>query len=156
MRTSFVILIVSFFTVVRSCEKEPVETPSVLQEFETTKYFDSEIFAERDLKIYGMWKVFDISGGIHGNGYDPNFEYLEIKKYGIYGFVRNDSPLEYGKIMPALQANEIRLKVDFEKDENSHSFFEDRVKYVIFYGTDTLHLNSPCCDRYNYHFVRVK
>lgn len=142
---------------ISSCEKDSIETPSKLQMLETTKYFNSEIFSETDMKIYGTWKLFDISGGFSGNGYNLNFEYLEIKKYGIYGFVRNDSLKEYGKIAPALQVtNDLRLKVDFEKDEKSNSFFTDTDKYVEFTGNDTLHLYSPCCDRYNYHFKRVK
>jgi hypothetical protein len=140
-----------------SCEKDTIETITTLQKLDTTKYFDSEVFAESDLKIYGTWKLFDISGGKSGHGRDLNFEYLEIKEYGIYGFTRNDSLLEYGKISPALQtANDIRLKVNFEKDEKSNSFFTDTEKYAEFIGNDTLNLNSPCCDRYNYHFKRVK
>lgn len=80
-----------------------------------------------------------------------------IKEYGIYGFVKNKSLLEYGKISPALQtANDLRLKVDFENDEKSNSFFIDTEKYVEFIGNDTLKLYSPCCDRYNYQFKRVE
>lgn len=140
-----------------SCDNETVEPVSVLDEYKTTKYFDSEIFSQHDLKIYGKWRLFDISGGLLGNGYDLNFDYLEIKEYGIYGFVRKDSLLEYGKISPAiLTTNEIRLKVNLDKDENSNSFFADREKYVEFLGSDTLNLNSPCCDRFNYHFERVE
>ncbi len=71
--------------------------------------------------------------------------------------VRNDRLLEYGKIMPALQtANEIRFKVNLEKDDNSKLFLSDKEKYVEFIGNDTLNLNAPCCDRYNYHFKRIK
>lgn len=143
--------------VLNSCNKETIETLSPLQKLEATKYFDSEIFAQDDMDIYGKWKLYDISGGISGNGYDLDFDYLEIKEYGIYGFVRNDSLLEYGKIGPAVQnANDLRLAVDFEKDEQSDAFFNDRDKYVEYSGKDTLHLNSPCCDRYNYHLKRVK
>ena len=124
MRTSVIVLIIGFLiSILNSCDKETIEMTSALSEIETTTYFDSEIFSPNDLKIYGKWKLFAISGGLHGSGYDLNFEYLEIKEYGIYGFVRNDSLLEYGKIMPALQtANEIRLKVDLEEDVNSKSF----------------------------------
>jgi hypothetical protein len=158
MRTSVIVLIIGFLiSILSSCDKETIKTTSALSEIETTKYFDTEIFAPNDLKIYGKWKLFGISGGLHGNGYDLNFDYLEIKEYGIYGFVRNDSLLEYGKIMPALQnANEIRLKVDLEEDVNSKTFISDKEKYVVFAGDDTLNLNSPCCDRFNYHFERVK
>ena len=140
-----------------SCDKDTLEIPSTLEKIETTKYFDSEIFAESDSNIYGEWKLFDISGGFSGSGGDLNFEYLVVKAYGIYGFIRNDSLLEFGKIAPALQdANDVRLKVELEKDVHSDSFFSDREKYVEFSGNDTLNLYSPCCDRYNYHFKRVK
>jgi hypothetical protein len=158
MKTYKLVFILSILiSGLNSCEKDTIKAVSTFQKLDTTKYFDSEIFANPNLKIYGKWRLFAISGGKTGNGYDLNFEYLEIKKYGIYGFVSNDSLLEYGKISPALQtANDIRLKVNFEKDEKSSSFFTDNEKYVEFRGNDTLYLNSPCCDRYDYHFKRVK
>jgi len=140
-----------------SCDDETIKVPQVLDEVESTQYFDAEIFSEQDLKIYGTWKIFDISGGIHGNGYAVNFDYLVIKRIGIYGYVRNDNLLEFGKIVPALwNPNDLRLKVDFEKDEYSESFFTDSEKYVHYTGNDTLYLSSPCCDRFNYHFKRVE
>ncbi len=140
-----------------SCEKNTDDIPDPFHELEKTAYYDSEIFDEPYLKVYGKWELFDVSGGFTGMGHDLNFEYLEIKEFGIYGFFSNDSLLEYGKISPALQsANEVYLKVNFEKDENSGSFFSDYEKYILFSGSDTLHLNSPCCDRYNYHFKRVE
>lgn len=152
-----VAIVLLLIGLLNSCGKETIEPEASLQKLETTNYFDAEIFADRDLNIYGTWQLFDVSGGLAGNGHDLNFEYFEVKAYGIYGFIGNNNLLEYGKISPALQtANDLRLKVDLEKDEKSNSFFSDREKYVEFSGTDTLHLYSPCCDRYNYHFKRVK
>ena len=158
MKTSIYTFIILFLAgLFTACDKETIEIPHVLDEVESTRYFDTEIFSEQNLKIYGTWKIFDISGGFHGSGYDINFDYLVIKKVGIYGFVKNDNLLEFGKIVPALwNPNDLRLKVDFEKDEQSGTFFTDRVKYVHYTGNDTLHLSSPCCDRFNYHFERVK
>ena len=158
MRTAILIFVVCMLIcALYYCDQDTIETHTSLLEFRKTKYFDSEIFTEPYFRIYGKWKVFDISGGLHGSGYDLNFDYLEVKEYGMFGFVRNDSLLEYGKIVPSLQtADEIQLNVSFEKDENSNSFFGDREKYVVFSGNDTLSLYSPCCDRFNYHFVRIK
>ena len=158
MRTLIIILTIGFVTsAMSSCDEETTESNSALSEIKATQYFTSEIFSQDDLKIYGKWKIYQISGGIHGNGYQPDFDYLEIKEYGIYGFVRNDTLLEYGKIVPTIQtSNELELKVDFEKDKNSDSFFTDPEKYVVFNGADTLNLISPCCDRFNYHFKRIK
>jgi hypothetical protein len=153
----FLIFIVFSSCILYSCNKDRPDSLSYLDGLGQTTYFEEEVFAPSDIKIYGLWQVFDISSGIHGGGYEVNFDYLEIKEFGIYGFVRNETLLEYGKIGPALQtAYEIGLKVDFEMDVTSNSFFEDREKYVEFSGKDTLHLYSPCCDRYNYHFKRVR
>lgn len=139
-----------------TCEKE-ADSLTALQQFETTQYYDFEILDEPNLFIYDKWELFNISGGFAGNGHDLNFDILEFREYGKYGFFRNDSLLEYGKITLALQtANDLRLKIRFDKDENSESFFNDAIKYVEFIGADTLHLIAPCCDRYNYHFKRVE
>jgi hypothetical protein len=158
MKTSiFTFILFILACIFTACNEENIEIPQVLDGVESTQYFDTEIFSEQNLKIYGTWKIFDISGGIHGKGYAVNFDYLLIKRIGIYGFVRNDSLLEFGKIVPAQwNPNDLRLKVDFEKDEQSGSFFTDTEKYVHYTGNDTLHLSSPCCDRFNYHFERVK
>lgn len=154
MFTLIIFILAGLFT---ACDEESVPIPQVLDDVESNKYFDTEIFSLNDLKIYGTWKIFDISGGLHGSGYAVNFDYLVIKKVGIYGFVENDNLLEYGKISPALwNPTDLRLEVDFEKDEQSGSFFTDSEKYVQYSGNDTLHLYSPCCDRFNYHFERVK
>lgn len=155
---SLLFVFVLAVTVFHSCETEPVETPSTLQGVKLTKYFDAEVFAAPDLKIYGKWEIFAISGGFAGTGYEPDFEFLEIKEFGIYGFAINDSLLEYGKVSPAGDPlmNSVGLKVSFEKDESSGLFFTDPIKYVVFSGADTMHLNSSCCDRYNYHFKRVE
>ena len=139
-----------------SCEKGLRISDIDLSTIEMNEYFDSEIFSENDLKIYGKWRITGISGGFSGQGYEPDFEYLVIKKFGIYAFVKNDKILEYGKIVPAMKtANDSRLKVNLEKDVNSDTFFYDREKYVEFPGNDIMNLNSPPADRYNYHFERV-
>lgn len=150
-----------FFTAIvlmGACDRDDKKKPSHLDKIESARYYDREIFTGQDLKIYGKWKLFDISGGIKGNRHDLNFEYLEIKKYGIYGFIGGGRLLEFGKIALELQTTNAPFsKISLQKEvESSSSFFEDRVKYVEFRGKDTLLLNSPCCDRYNYHFKRVK
>ncbi len=157
LRIPLLIFIILSSWILYACNKDRTDSLSYLGEFEKTKYFQEEIFAPSGLQIYGLWQVFDISGGILGDGYEVNFDYLEIKEFGIYGFVRNETLLEYGQIGPALQTGyDIGLKVDFVMDETSNSFFEDREKYVGFSGKDTLHLLSPCCDRFDYHFKRVR
>lgn len=158
MKTSkFIFILFILAGLVAACEKETIDIPGEFAELHPNKYFDIEIFSGHDSTIYGAWKIFDISGGFHGGGYDVNFDYLLIKKIGIYGFLKNDSLMEYGRIVPVAQFPvQPSLLVNFEKDENSDSFLGDNEKYVHFSGNDTLHLYSPCCDRFNFHFERVE
>ena len=156
-KSLFITIIFILAGLVTACEKETINVPGEFDELPPNKYFDDEIFSGYDSTIYGTWKIYSISGGFHGGGYEVNFDYLIIKKIGIYGFLRNDSLLEYGRIVPVAQFPvQPRLLVNFEQDEYSDSFLGDHEKYVDFSGNDTLHLYSPCCDRYNYHFKRMK
>lgn len=82
-----------------SCDKDDDESNSFLSDFDKNMYYDSEIFNEQYISLYGQWEIDRIDGGLSGHGYEPNFDFLEIKKYGTYGFIRNDSLLEYGKII---------------------------------------------------------
>jgi len=83
-------------------------------------------------------------------------DFLELKETGIYGFIRHDTILEFGKIQIDEQTTE-RLKITFFPDNAvDNIFFYDSEKYIRLAGKDSLNLYSPCCDRYNYHFVRVQ
>ena len=138
-----------------SCEKETDVVNYFLDGFKEDKYYDSEIFNEPYLDIYGKWDLYGVSGGLHGSGHEPTFDFLEIKRYGIYGFIRNDTIIVFGKIIIDERTNETLL-IAFEPDENSEIFMYYSEKYVNLYGKDTLSLDSPCCDDYNYHFIREK
>jgi len=47
----------------------------------------------------------------------------------------------------------VTLQPDMQFSED-HYIIGDPEKYLIPQGSDSLHLYSPCCDRFNYHFVR--
>ena len=138
-----------------SCEKDAVLVDYIIDGFTKNKYYDAEIFSEPNLDIYDKWELYAVSGGIHGGGHVPNFDFLKMNKYGIYGFIRNDTILEFGRIKIDEQTSDILL-ITFEPDENSDTFMYDSEKYVNLIGNDTLILESPCCDRYNYHFIIQK
>lgn len=119
------------------------------------RYYYEEIFEEAYLDIYGDWELIAISGGIHGGGHELNFETLSIEKFGQYRFVEDEAVLERGGIIVEDQSSEA-LRISLEPDPGSDVFMYDSEKYVHLQGEDTLHLNSPCCDRFNYHFTRKK
>ncbi|MEE8341591.1 MAG: hypothetical protein V3R52_05800 [Candidatus Neomarinimicrobiota bacterium] len=146
----YIIIITIFCLGILGCEDNNV---NLLDDISKTEYYNSEILNGQYLNIYGKWKLIDVSGGITGDGHELNFDFLILKKYGIYGFVENDDIIEFGKIFIDEQTNEILL-VTLIPDDNSDAFMLDPKKYITFNGNDSLTLNSPCCDRYNYHFSR--
>ncbi len=136
-----------------SCEKDDDIVYDAIDELAEKYYYESEIFDDPYLDIYGQWKCYDISGGWTDQGYEVDFDLLKIKRFGIYGFLRNDSILEYGYIRIDTLIN-TNLIISFVPDENSDLYLPDPEKWVHFFGEDTLFLPSPCCDRYDFHFVR--
>jgi hypothetical protein len=149
-----------FFGLFLSCEKEKPEIQTQLDVIGSTKYYPAEIIPGDYQKLYGKWHLFQISGGFSGGGYEPDYDFLEIRNFGIYGLVRNDSLIEYGKIeidssdIHPMDYLKIRLVSEYHKGLNPMMYPAE--KYVHLAGADTLNLISPCCDMYNYHFKRVK
>jgi hypothetical protein len=140
-----------------SCEKD--EIVYYLDSFNENKYYTDEIIPKEFQEIYGKWKLIGISGGFFGSGYEPDFDFMEIRSIGIYGLIRNDSIFEYGRIeLDTFDINstdilQIKIKPDYYFE--LHPYFFPSEKYIEIRG-DRLALNSPCCDMYNYHFKRIK
>ncbi|MCK9291235.1 MAG: hypothetical protein WCR58_06660 [Bacteroidales bacterium] len=142
-----------------SCKKES-NVSFHLDAINSDKYYSTEIIPTAYQKIYGKWRLYNVSGGIHGTGYDPDFDFLEIKSIGIYGLIRNDSLFEYGKIeLHTFDNNtkdflQLRLISDYYIGLNPYMQFPE--KYIYLKGTDSLDLIAPCCDMYDYHYKRIK
>lgn len=151
---TFILLIVALM----SCEGEGKKYH--LDSLAPDTYYSSEIIPADYLKIYGKWKLYDISGGFSGAGYEPDYDYLEIKSVGIYGLLRNDKLFEFGKIElynfdeRTTDFLQIRFIPDPSAGNNPNMFPPE--KYLELRGNDTLTLYSPCCDMYNHHYKRVK
>lgn len=142
-------LIFTAIFVLPGCDEEC----SIPDDLTHDKYYENEIFNESFLDIYGNWELYEISGGIHGQGDGLQFDLLQIRMFGIYSFIKGGVVLEYGKIVIDEQTAE-SLSISFSPDEDSDVFMFDSEKNVILTGSDSLLLQSPCCDRYNYHLVR--
>jgi len=156
MRSRILISVLTIFSIVGallSCEKSNVDVNSTFGKISKDKYYSEEIFSEQYSKINGKWALYSVSGGFTGDGHKPNFEYFEVKEFGTYQFIGNDSTLEYGRIQIEEQT-EFGLQVKLVSEQSTRSFIFDPEKAVYFISADSMNLISPCCDRYNYHFVR--
>ncbi len=150
--------LILFLGLLPSCERENGKFH--LDSIKSDKYYSKEIIPTDFLNIYGKWKLYDISCGFSGSGYEPDYDYLKIKSIGIYGLVRNNQLFEYGKIELYTFDNntlgflQIRLIPDSLVGKKSNMYPHE--KYIELRGNDLLNLFSPCCDLYNYHYKRVK
>jgi hypothetical protein len=104
---------------------------------------------------YGKWRVIGTSGGYTGEGYEKDFDYLILKEKGIFGILRNDSLIAYGKLVLTQIQGSIVCKFNPEKSANIE-LCVDPEKEIKVFNNDTLYLFGPCCDRFNIHLVRVK
>jgi len=128
-----------------SCNKESINDSSLLiDSISTTKYYPNEIFTGKNLKLYGQWQfsyIYDDAGIVMGPGkIAPTYDYLEIKKFGIYGKIKNNKIIEYGKIVLVKQdcsLFEINLKPGKIDSNTNESWY-----YVYFNGNDSLNLND--------------
>jgi len=159
MRTTTIAIIWILILGLLSCEKED-KIEFLLDPIDTNKYYSYEIIPTDYQKIYGKWKLYKVSDGLHGTGYEPDFDYLEIKSIGIYGLIRNDSLFEYGKIeldtfdIFTTDFLQVKFIPDYHLEHNSYIYPQE--KYIDLIGIDSMDLISPCCDSYDYHYKRIK
>lgn len=143
MKTFYVLILVVFLI---SCTNDSlrtsdlrIDTLSNIDSISTTKYYQNEIFSDGNLKFYGQWQflyIYADAGIIMGPGkINPTYDYLEIKKYGIYGKVKDNKLIETGKIEIITQdisQFEIKLKPD-DKDSVTYSKW-----YYVTYTNDSI------------------
>ncbi len=149
MKNSIYTLIFTTGLLLFACEKECTYPNDLTDQ----RYYADEIFNDTFVDIYGNWELTEVTGGIHGSGHELNFDLLQIRMFGVYTFLDGGNVLEYGKILIDEQTPDY-LKITFSPDEDSEVFFTDSEKEIIFATSDNLILQSPCCDRFNYHFER--
>ena len=160
MRTVFKIAAVaSLILLFHGCSTEYLPMKA-LDGIQASKYYSNDIIPDQFANIYGSWKVTGTSGGISGAGFKKQFDYLILKKNAIFGIVRNDSLIAYGKLILLPETdmyyqNAVYCKFDFENPVMLE-LYADQVKYIYLKGKDSLDLIAPCYDLYNNYFIREK
>lgn len=140
-----------------SCKKENDESFGWedFDDLPSDTYYDTDPIDPAFADVYGTWWVYSTSGGLAGTGYEVDFEKLLVKKNGIFGIVKNDSLLAYGKVYVQSQtASELLVRFEPEEEVLGINLITDNEKYVSFRGSDSLDLTAPCCDRFNTHLKR--
>ena len=105
--------------------------------------------------LIGKWKLENISGGIAGNGYDAEFDYLNIPNEKDCEWLDNsNNQVASGKYH--LSSSNGKECIEFDIKNKQKSFFFDTNLEYIFYSNDTLYMRPcfECNDCYGYLFVK--
>ncbi len=147
-----------FILIFSSCSEKDYERTSHLDSLNREKYFKEEVLTGNYQDLYGTWKAFSVFGGWSGYS-EPDFDYLEIKPFGIYGLVRNDTLFEYGEISPDtfdvkpyFQGYQVKLDADFLLGK--YRYFGSN-RYFDLLRNDTLAIYDGFIDGVTYSFKRV-
>jgi len=160
MRTAFKFAVIaSLILLFHGCSTENLPMKA-LDGIQASKYYSNDIIPDQFANIYGSWKVTGTSGGFTGAGFKKQFDYHILKKNAIFGIVRNDSLIAYGKLILLPETdmyyqNAVYCKFDFENPVMVE-LYADQVKYIYLKGKDSLDLIAPCYDLYNNYFIREK
>jgi len=154
---SFYIVILS--VLLMACEDNELNVDSFLSEIPADEYYQEEIIPPTYSDVYGIWKISSVFGGIAAIEHEPEFDYLELKKVGIYGIIKNSKLVDYGKIeIDTTVVNELDgLVLKFVSLSPSDKAFDITLfpKIVNLDKKDSLELISACCDGFNYYFVKA-
>lgn len=154
------ILLIILAVLLFSCKKDDIQSVKTMDSFKGNSYYSQEIVPAAFNSLYGKWGLEAISGGFTGGGHELNYRFLYLKPYGIYGITKTDSDtlIEYGRFetdtinqdMPGM------LKLKFIPDHYSETSLISPPEKYAYLSNDSLVLYSPCCDMYNYHYIRYR
>jgi hypothetical protein len=128
----------------------------LIDKFDSNRYYPEDIFQQEYSAIYGKWFLSSVYGGWGGGEEIPRFDFLEVKKNGIYGICKGFDLVEYGKIeMTKLTEEKLLLNFipTYYLGDIRWSFSSERLSFPV---NDTLILHDDCLDCYHYRLSRIK
>lgn len=127
----------------------------IIDSIGSEKYYQDEIFSEINESLYGKWYAFARYGGWGGGSAPLNFDFLELKRNGIYGFCKGYELFEYGTLGIQKQDSTllmIEFLPDFISDTIATTYSTSIVEFIT---RDTIVLYDNCLDCYQVHLCRI-
>lgn len=122
-----------------SCDKG---SSLLIDPISDTRYYQNEILTDSYLKLYGKWQfsyIYDDAGIVIGPGkIAPTYDYLEIKRYGIYGKIKDNKIIESGKIEVVIQDNS-QFEINLKPDNTNNNTIENRYN-IHFIGNNSMEM----------------
>ncbi len=117
-----------------------------------------DIQVDDEGRLVAKWHLERVTGGLHGNGYNPGFEYLEfLNDHFCQWYGADNEILAAGRYeIRSLDMGEYTGLIHFKVSQDSliNHFVKIDKKYR-FEGRDTLLMDEGCCDLFSYVFSRV-
>ena len=128
-------------------------TIDLLSNVSKLKYYPSEIFPQSFLNLYGKWKFTGTSGGTISL---PTYDYLEIKSFGIYGIVKSNLLVEYGRI-EIISVDEVAktLTIKLVSDFRLDAAYTSVSNQLISVGNNILTLSDTAANSFVTSFSKV-
>lgn len=128
----------------------------LIDKIDINRYYSKDIFQPEYSAIHGKWFLSLEYGGWSGGAEAPRFDFLEIKKNGIYGICKGFRLVEFGKI-EATNLTEEKLLLNFIPSYHSgdNRWFVGSAR-LTFPVNDSLTLVDNCLDCYHYRFYRIE
>ncbi len=140
-----------------SCDDKKIDSRSYLNNIDQHHYYNNEVIPPAYEKIYGTWRLDRIEGGIAGQGRPVDFNYLEVKRYGIYAVIKDNKILELGRIkvdtFDMSRADIFQVLFEPEQLERQYATFPPNTGYIHFVD-DKMYIGPPCCDTFQRLFVK--
>lgn len=132
-------------------------TTLLIDKFNSNRYYPYDIFDAEFSTIYGKWFLFSFYGGWGGGEEAPRFDFLEVKKNGIYGISKGFELLEYGRIDIEKIISDERLRLEFIPfSSNPLPLWTYKYQNIRISEKDSIFLHdSGCLDCYGHNFHRI-
>ena len=125
----------------------------VLLTFILSSCGEEMVVNQENEKLEGYWLLTEITGGFAGNGYKANFDHLQINKGQQYSLMVQDAVIQEGNYQ--LKEEEDQLFIQFIPNASDTIPFDNEEKRIILNDEgNILTLMEPCCDLYNYSFLK--
>ncbi len=129
-------------------------TKLLIDSIETNRYYSDTIINPDFSAIYGKWFLQRMHHGWSGTSLAPAYDFLEIKKNGIYGVVKDFELIEYGRITTG---RTYKNSLEIQLIPNSSSIPSRMVfGWVGFRDENIMFFSGLAYDSGSERFIRVK
>lgn len=102
----------------------------------------------------GNWRLTDVSGGVSGQGYTPDFNILHLSADHKFELRSENAIIEKGSFETYLKDGSTQIQ--FKADTSTNVDLFTLIDKKLMLEEDNLYLEEPCCDLFSYSFTKIQ